>query len=87
MQDGWYQIVDDFGGTYWVNEKVIWRPVRIANVSFYVDGKLLGTATASPYTLAWNTAGTRRGQHTLTAIARDKAGNTTTSAPVVVSVN
>src|SRR5262249_18012837 len=36
--------------------------------------------------MSWNTAGATNGAHTLTARARDAAGNTTTSAPISVSV-
>src|SRR5205085_7252083 len=35
---------------------------------------------------AWNTGTATSGTHTLTAVARDAAGNTTTSAPVTVTV-
>jgi hypothetical protein len=36
--------------------------------------------------VSWNTTQTSNGQHTLTAVARDAAGNTTTSQPVTVTV-
>ena len=41
---------------------------------------------ASPYSVTWNTTTATNGAHTLTARARDAAGNTTTSAPVTVNV-
>jgi hypothetical protein len=43
--------------------------------------------TASPFTVAWNTTLTANGTHTLTAIARDGAGNLATSAAVDVVVS
>jgi hypothetical protein len=58
----------------------------IAQVSFYADGVLIGTASTAPYTVPWNTKKTTRGQHLLTAIARDRAGNTQTSAAIQVTV-
>jgi hypothetical protein len=58
----------------------------IANVTFYLDGKLLATVTTTPYSTPWNTKKSTKGTHTLTAIARDNAGNTSTSAPVTVTV-
>ncbi|WP_028065248.1 N,N-dimethylformamidase beta subunit family domain-containing protein [Solirubrobacter soli] len=62
--------------------------VGVAGVTLKVDGAALGTElTASPYTRAWDTFTVANGSHTLTATARDAAGNSTTSAPVVVTVN
>jgi peptidoglycan/xylan/chitin deacetylase (PgdA/CDA1 family) len=58
----------------------------VASVGFYADDKLLATQTASPYSYNWNLARVAKGQHTLTAVAKDRAGNQTTSAPVVVTV-
>ncbi len=61
--------------------------VGVAGVQFRLDGANLGTeATAAPYTIAWNTTAASNGPHTLTAVARDAAGNTTTSATVSVTV-
>jgi endoglucanase len=45
---------------------------------------LIGTATASPYSVTW--ANVPAGDYELTAEAFDSAGNTATSAPVSVSV-
>jgi peptidoglycan/xylan/chitin deacetylase (PgdA/CDA1 family) len=58
----------------------------VANVKFYADGTLLGTSSRSPYSTSWNTKKVPKGQHTLTAIATDNAGNTQTSAAIVVTV-
>jgi fibronectin type 3 domain-containing protein len=61
--------------------------VGVASVQFELDGKALGSpSTAAPYTYSWNTTGVGNGTHTLTAIASDVAGNTTTAAAVTVTV-
>ena len=62
--------------------------VGVAGVQFLLDGNSLGAEdTTSPYgPVSWNTATVSDGTHTLTAVARDAAGNTTTSAPVTVTV-
>jgi len=60
----------------------------VAGVQFLVDGAALGAEdTAAPYSVSWNTTGASNGSHTLTATARDAAGNRTTSSPVTVSVS
>jgi Concanavalin A-like lectin/glucanases superfamily/Bacterial Ig domain/Domain of unknown function (DUF5666) len=62
--------------------------VGVVGVQFQLDGASLGAeSTASPYTISWDTTKTANGQHTLTAIARDAAGNKTTSAAVTVNVS
>jgi hypothetical protein len=62
--------------------------VGVAGVQFMVDGAALGAEdTASPYSASWNTASTSNGSHSLTAVARDAAGNRTTSAAVAVTVS
>src|SRR5262249_32795544 len=59
----------------------------VAGVQFQVDGTNLGAEdTASPYNVSWNTTTVGNGSHTLSAIARDAAGNKT-PAPVTVTVN
>jgi len=60
-------------------------------VRFQLDGQDLGAAattdlTPTKYTLAWDSRGGANGTHTLTATARDAAGNATTSAGVVVTI-
>src|SRR5205823_5390675 len=61
--------------------------VGVAGVQFRIDGANFGAEdTTAPYSISWNTTGAANGSHTLTAVARDAAGNTTTSAPVTVTV-
>ncbi|KAK6021449.1 hypothetical protein OSTOST_12878 [Ostertagia ostertagi] len=62
--------------------------VGVAGVQFLLNGTNLGAEdTASPFTVAWNTLTSANGSYTLTARARDAAGNITTSTGVVVTVN
>jgi len=61
--------------------------VGVAGVQFQVDGNNNGPeATAAPYSAPWNTVNATNGSHTIAAIARDAAGNSTTSAAVTVTV-
>ena len=62
--------------------------VGVVGVQFKLDGANLGTEdTASPYSTTWNTTTATNGSHTLTAVARDAAGNTATSTSVTVTVS
>ena len=62
--------------------------VGVVGVQFLLDGSNLGSEDlASPYSVSWNTLTSINGNHTLTARARDAAGNQATSAPIVVNVN
>ena len=62
--------------------------VGVAGVQFKLDGANLGSeVTSPPYSLSWNTGTAANGSHTLTAVARDEAGNTTTSGGVSVTVS
>ncbi|WP_426592550.1 galactose oxidase-like domain-containing protein [Cellulomonas sp. McL0617] len=61
--------------------------VGVAGVQFTVDGTPLGTEdTTAPYGVSWDTTAAADGVHTVTAVARDAAGNTGTSAVVTVTV-
>lgn len=61
--------------------------VGVASVSLYADGTLSGTKTSAPYAFTLNTSGFAAGsQHTLTATARDQAGNLT-YVSITVNVN
>ena len=64
--------------------------VGVAGVQFRLDGVNLGaevaTSPSTVYTVTWNTTTAPDGIHVLTAVARDAAGNKTTSAPVNVTV-
>ena len=62
--------------------------VGVVGVQFRLDGANLGGEdTTAPYSVAWNTTTVTSGPHTLTAVARDAAGNATTSAGITVTVD
>jgi glucose/arabinose dehydrogenase/PKD repeat protein len=61
--------------------------VGVAGVQFRLDGASLGAEdTAAPYSMPWDTTGASNGTHSLTAVARDAAGNLATAAAVSVTV-
>jgi hypothetical protein len=61
--------------------------VGVAGVLFMLDGAPLGAEdTVAPYTLTWNTMTVANGTHTVTAVARDAAGNQATATSVSLLV-
>jgi hypothetical protein len=54
--------------------------VGVASVQFTVDGASVGSATAAPYSVTWNTTTVTSGTHVIQAIARDAAGNTASAS-------
>ncbi len=56
----------------------------MANVSFYRNGVAITTLTAAPYSFTWT--GVPAGSYTLTAVATDDLGSSTTSAQVTLTV-
>ena len=56
----------------------------IAKVDIYKNGVLLGTSTGNPYSYVWTNL--PNGNYSLTAVATDNRGATTTSSPVAISV-
>lgn len=56
---------------------------RVRAVSFYVDGAVVGTATARPYRARWRPVA---GTHSIVAVAIDDRGETVTSRAVTVTV-
>src|SRR3989442_5140630 len=62
--------------------------VGIVGVQLKLDGVNLGAEdTTNAYSISWNSTLAANGTHTLTAVARDAAGNTATSAAVSVTVD
>jgi hypothetical protein len=62
--------------------------IAVAGVQFKLDGANLGAEdTAAPYSASWDTTNTSNGSHTLTAVARDTSGNTTTATGITVNVS
>jgi hypothetical protein len=59
----------------------------VAGVQFKLDGlNLAEEVLAPPFALVWDTRTAQNGVHTLAALARDGAGNATTSSPVAVTL-
>ncbi|WP_020589442.1 S8 family serine peptidase [Desulfobacter curvatus] len=58
----------------------------VDRVELYVDGELLSSDTASPYTFAWDTYGYANSEHELMAVAYDTAGNAGWSSVITVTV-
>jgi hypothetical protein len=62
--------------------------VGVASVQFNIDGQPLGAPdTAPPFMATWDTRTLSDGPHTITAEAKDAAGNSALSAPVTVRVD
>jgi len=57
----------------------------VSKVEFYNGYTLLGTASSSPYSYAWN--GVPAGSYTLTALAYDNLGFTTVSSAAAITVD
>jgi lysophospholipase L1-like esterase len=57
---------------------------NVVEVRFHADGGLLGIDASDPYEFTWS--GVAAGNYSLTAVAEDDEGATTTSAPVAISV-
>jgi len=61
--------------------------VGVTSVRFLVNGSLVGTASAAPYTVSWDTTTVVNGPATVVAEARDSAGNFGQSPTFSVAVN
>ena len=62
--------------------------VGVVGVQFKINGVNVGSEdTAAPYSTTWNTTSYSNTAHSITAVARDSAGNTTTSTTVSATVN
>ena len=57
----------------------------VAKVEFFNGAKSLGSVTASPFAYSWTNVAA--GSYSITAVATDNLGNTTTSDPVSIKVN
>jgi hypothetical protein len=61
--------------------------VGVVGVQFKVDGANVGAEDmTAPYSTSWDTSTASNGTHSVTAVARDAAGNVKTSAAVSVTV-
>ena len=60
--------------------------VGVARVDFIVDGTVVASDLASPYSVSWDSSSVVNGAHTISARAEDTSGNTATSPIVNVTV-
>lgn len=62
--------------------------IGVAGVQFKLDGSNLGSEdTTAPYSITWDSTAASNASHSITAVARDAAGNSTTSSVVSVTVD
>jgi hypothetical protein len=60
----------------------------LTGVQFVLDGSNLGSqVTTPPYSITWDSTAVAAGTHTLSAIAYDAAGQSSTSSPITVTVD
>lgn len=62
-------------------------PAGVTRVEFLVDGTVVGTVTAAPFTFSWDTSAIADGAHSVTARVTDAANVVVTSAAASVTVN
>jgi hypothetical protein len=75
------------GGTITVSANAT-DDVGVAGVQFKLDGTNLGAEdTTNAYSISWDTASVVNGDHTLTAVARDAAGNISSAAATITVAN
>jgi subtilisin family serine protease len=60
--------------------------VGVARVDLQVNGTVVASDIAAPYTFSWDTTGVANGMNNLVALAYDAAGNRGTSSTVAVNV-
>src|SRR5260221_14373839 len=61
--------------------------VGVAGVQFKLDGANVGAEdTTAPYSVSWDSTLATNGSHTLTAVARDAAGNTTATTDTASAI-
>jgi thermitase len=61
--------------------------VGVARVDLKVNGTVVATDNAAPYSFSWNSAGVANGMNNLVAVPFDAAGNAGSSAVVAVNVS
>jgi peptidoglycan/xylan/chitin deacetylase (PgdA/CDA1 family) len=76
------------GGTQILSANATSPNAAVAGVQFKVNGVNVGAEdTTAPYNYTWDTNTATNGNHTITATVRSTNGLSSTSAPVVVTVN
>ncbi|MEN8041489.1 MAG: S8 family serine peptidase, partial [Actinomycetota bacterium] len=61
--------------------------VAVASVEFFVDGLSIGIDTTEPYASTWDTASGSNGSHTVSAVASDPTGNSSSDQASVTVDN
>lgn len=61
--------------------------VAVSRVDFYAGTTLLGSSTAAPFSLVWNSTSIANGTYSFTAVATDSSGNKATSSAVSATVS
>src|SRR5205823_2647532 len=61
--------------------------INVDHVTFFVDGTAVGTVSASPYSVAWDSTTVADGSHTVVAAAFDTSGVETDSVPSTITVS
>ena len=62
--------------------------LAVAGVQFLLDGNALGPeVTSAPWSMTWDSTTATAGTHTLSAIARNSSGLTTTASSISITVN
>ncbi|WP_395794775.1 PHB depolymerase family esterase [Aquimonas sp.] len=59
----------------------------VSGVQFLLDGSVIGSVSAAPWSLNWNSASVAEGSYAISARAFDAAGNSATSAARTISVS
>lgn len=60
--------------------------IRVEQVEFFVGTASIGTSSTPPFTMNWDSASVGNGAVSLTAVAKDTAGNTAASAAAAIIV-
>jgi parallel beta-helix repeat protein len=60
---------------------------RVRLVDFLVDGRIVGSDSAAPFSFDWNPADLRAGHHVLRAVASTANGSSASSQPVSISTS
>jgi hypothetical protein len=62
--------------------------IAVSYVQFRLDGVNIGSSdNSAPYSMSWDSTAAANGQHTLSAIAADAAGNTASSSIIITVLN
>ena len=59
----------------------------VARVDFMVDSMRIGSSSAAPYSVSWDTTSVSDGPHTLTATVSDSMGQTGNANPLAIEVD